>query len=95
MLLGRLNAPFADKSQPKFGSASKFAFFPNNYTVFEETNCIAILRTNYPTKQQSLSEIDFLRFATMEQAGTNCKNAEKAVPQCNKQYHNLASSTTM
>ena len=30
--------------------------------VFEETNYIATLRTNYTTKLQSLSEIDLPRF---------------------------------
>ena len=41
----------------------KICTFLNNYTVFEETNCIATLRTNYATKLQSLSEIDFSMFA--------------------------------
>ena len=48
-------------------SIVKICTFLNNYTVFEETNCIATLRTNYPTKLQSLSEIDFLRFAAILQ----------------------------
>ena len=47
----------------RFCSVVKICTFLNNYTVFEETNCIATLRTNYPTKLQSLSEIDFSRFA--------------------------------
>ena len=46
----------------RFCSVVKICTFLNNYTVFEETNCIATLRTNYPTKLQSLSKIDFLRF---------------------------------
>ena len=46
-------------------SVIKSCTFLNNYTVFEETNCIAVVRTNYPTKLQSLSEIDFLRFAAI------------------------------
>ena len=50
----------------RFCSVVQICTFRNNYTVFEETNCIATLtcRTNYPTKLQSLSEIYFLRFAT-------------------------------
>ena len=48
----------------RFCSVVKICTFLNNYTVFEEINYIATLRTNYPTKLQSLSEIDFLRFAT-------------------------------
>ena len=45
-------------------ASSKFAHF-NNYTIFEETKCIATLRTNCSTKLESLSEIDFLRFAAI------------------------------
>ena len=48
----------------RFCSVVKIWTFLNNYMVFEETSCIATLRTNYPTKLQSLSEIDFSRFAT-------------------------------
>ena len=48
-----------------FSSVVRICTFLINYTVFEETNCIATLRTNYPTKLQSLSEIDFLRFAAI------------------------------
>ena len=47
----------------RFCSVVKICTFLNNYTIFGETNCIATLRNNYPTKLQSLSEIDFLRFA--------------------------------
>ena len=46
-------------------SVVKICTFPNNYTIFEETNCIATLSTIFPTKVQSLSEIDFLRFAAI------------------------------
>ena len=46
-----------------FCSLVKMCTFLNNYTIFEETNCVATLRTNCPTKLQSLSEIDFLRYA--------------------------------
>ena len=42
----------------RFCSVVKICTFLNNYTIFEETNCIAILRTNCPTKVQSLSEIE-------------------------------------
>ena len=49
----------------RFCSVVKICTFLNNYTVFEETNCIATLRTNYPTKLQSLTEIDLLRFAAI------------------------------
>ena len=49
----------------RFCSVVKMCTFLNNYTVFEETNCIATLSTNYPTKLQSLGEIDFLRFAAI------------------------------
>ena len=49
----------------RFCSFVKVCTFLNNYTIFEETNCIATLRTNCPTKLQSLSEIDFLRFAAI------------------------------
>ena len=49
----------------RFCSVVKICTFPNNYTIFEETNCIATLSTNCPTKVQSLSEIDFLRFAAI------------------------------
>ena len=49
----------------RFCSVVKIYTFLNNYTVFEEINCRATLRTNYPTKLQSLSEIDFLRFAAI------------------------------
>ena len=47
----------------RFCRVVKICTFRNNYTIFEETNCIATLRTNFPTKLQKLSEIDFLRFA--------------------------------
>ena len=47
----------------RFCSVIKIYTFLINYTVFEETNYIATLRTNYPTKLQSLSEIDFSKFA--------------------------------
>ena len=47
----------------RFCSFVKVCTFLNNYTIFEETNCIATLRTNCPTKLQSLSKIAFLRFA--------------------------------
>ena len=47
----------------RFCSVVKVCTFLNNYTIFEETNRIATLRTNCPTKLQSLSKIDFLRFA--------------------------------
>ena len=46
-----------------FCSVAKIYTFLNNYTIFEETNCITTVRTNCPTKLQSLSEIDFLRYA--------------------------------
>ena len=46
----------------RFCSVIKSCTFLNNYTVFEETKCIAAVRTNYPTKLQIVSEIDFLRF---------------------------------
>ena len=46
-----------------FCSVVKMCIFLDNYTVFEETNSIATLRINYPTKLQSWSEIDFSRFA--------------------------------
>ena len=49
----------------RFCSVVKICTFPNNYTIFKETNCIATLGTNCPTKVQSLSEIDFLRFAAI------------------------------
>ena len=49
----------------RFCSVVKICTFLINYTVFEETNCIATLRTYYPTKLQSLSEIDFSRFAAI------------------------------
>ena len=49
----------------RFCSVVQICTFLNIYTVFEETNCIASLRTNYLTKLQSLSEIDFLRFAAI------------------------------
>ena len=51
----------------RFCSVIKSCTFLNNYTVFEENNCIAVVRTNYPSKLQSLSEIDFLRFAAIFQ----------------------------
>ena len=38
-----------------------YSTFLNNYTIFEEINYIATLST----KVQSLSEIDFLRFAAI------------------------------
>ena len=41
----------------------KICTFLNNYMIFEETNCIATLRTNRHTKLQSLIEIDFLRYS--------------------------------
>ena len=47
----------------RFCSFVKICTFLNNYTVFEETNCIATFKSNYPTKLQSLSEIDYSRFA--------------------------------
>ena len=47
----------------RFCSIAKICTFLNNYTVLEEINCIATLRTNYPTKLQSLSEINISRFA--------------------------------
>ena len=46
-------------------SVVKICTFLNNYTVFEETNCIPTLRTNNPTKLQSLGEIDLVRFAAI------------------------------
>ena len=49
----------------RFCSVIKSWTFLNNYMVFEENNCIAVVRTNYPSKLQSLSEIDFLRFAAI------------------------------
>ena len=49
----------------RFCSVVKIWTFLNNYTIFEETNCIATLNTNCPTEVQSLSEIDFLRFAAI------------------------------
>ena len=49
----------------RFCSVVKICTFLNNYTPFEETNCIATLRTNFPTKLQSLIEIDFFRFAAI------------------------------
>ena len=42
----------------RFCSVVKMCTF-HNYTIFEETNYIATLSTNCPTKVQSLSEIDF------------------------------------
>ena len=53
------------KIQCQDGRVIKSCTFLNNYTVFEENNCIAVVRTNYPSKLQSLSEIDFLRFAAI------------------------------
>ena len=49
----------------RFCSVVKICTFLNNYTIFEETNCIAALSSNCPTEQQSLSEIDFLTFAAI------------------------------
>ena len=49
----------------RFCSVVKICTFLNNYTILEETNCIATLSTNCPTKVQSLSEIDCLRFAAI------------------------------
>ena len=49
----------------RFCSVVKICTFLSNYTTFEETNCIATLSTNCLTKVQSLSEIDFLRFAAI------------------------------
>ena len=48
-----------------FCSVVKNCTFLNNYTIFEETNCIATLSTSCPTKVQSSSEKDFLRFAVI------------------------------
>ena len=53
------------KSHGRFCSVVKICTVLNNYTIFEETNCIATLSINCPTKVQSSSEIDFLRFAAI------------------------------
>ena len=53
------------KFRVKMAASVASSKFLNNYTIFEETNCIATLSTNCPTKVQSLSEIIFLRFAAI------------------------------
>ena len=53
------------QSHGRFCSVVKICTVLNNYTIFEETNCIATLSINCPTKVQSSSEIDFLRFAAI------------------------------
>ena len=49
----------------RFCSVVKICTFLNNYMTFEETNCIATVKTNFPTKVQSLSGIDFFRYAVI------------------------------
>ena len=53
------------QSHGRFCSVVKICTVLNNYAIFEETNCIATLSINCPTKVQSSSEIDFLRFAAI------------------------------
>ena len=52
------------QSHGRFCSVVKICTVLNNYTISEETNCIATLSINCP-KVQSSSEIDFLRFAAI------------------------------
>ena len=53
------------QSQGRFCSVVKICTVLNNYTIFEETNCIATVSINCFTKVQSSSEIDVLRFAAI------------------------------
>ena len=47
----------------RFRGVVKICIFLENKTIFEQTNYIAILRAQYLTNLESLSKIDFLRFA--------------------------------